>query len=310
MTTTADRAEGQGPSAPPGLRIYAHCWTLLPVMGPPEAARFAAENGFAGLELFCNPCEFWPGLIPAATLDALGAIGRDEGIEYSIYGGYTINAATRLPELKALDTETVKRTLEVAAHVGAKVLCVHPGVVVELRNLERKGVRSQTVRFDRERLIEDAWKSSVEAIGGWADLAAPAGVTIVVENDVHVHHTVATTVQSLAALVEAVKRPNVKVNFDTGHAFLGAGLTEEFDVLEHLIGHFHLDDTATPEVSDHLPLGEGAVPFPAIARRLGSSDAALAIEIYAPERAVEATLASRDYILKVIAEAEAPGEPG
>ena len=95
----------------------------------------------------------------------------------------------------------------------------------------------------------------------------------------------------------------VEVNFDTGHAFLGAGSREEFDVLEHLIGHFHLDDNATPEDSDHLPLGEGAVPFPSIARRLGSSDAALAIEIYAPERAVEATLASRDYILNVITEA-------
>ena len=256
MTPTADRAEGQGPGAPRGPRIYAHSWTLLPVMGPPEAARFA------GLELFCNPCEFWPGLIPGANLDAPGAIGRDEGIEYSLYGGFTLNAAARLPELKALDIETMKRTLEVAAHVGATVLCIHPGVVLELRNLERQGVRFHTERFERDRLIGDAWKSSVEAITAWADLAAPAGVTIVVENDVHIHHTVAETVESLAALIEAVARPNVKVNFDTGHAFLGAGLTEEFDVLEHLIGHFHLDDSATPEVSDHLPLGEGAVPFP------------------------------------------------
>ncbi len=52
------------------------------------------------------------------------------------------------------------------------------------------------------------------------------------------------------------------------------------------------------------------MPFPSIARRLGKSDAALAIEIYAPERAVEATLASRDYILKVIAGAEVPSEAG
>ncbi len=51
------------------------------------------------------------------------------------------------------------------------------------------------------------------------------GVTIVVENDVHVRHTVARTAESLAALVEAVARPNVKVNFDTGQAFLGAGFT-------------------------------------------------------------------------------------
>ena len=137
MTTTADHAEGQGPSAPPGPRIYAHSWTLMPVMGPPEAARFAAENGFAGLELFCNPCEFWPGLIPAATLDALGAIERDEGIEYSLYGGYTLNAATRLPELKALDIETVKRTLEVAAHVGAMVV---PGSGLVKRQAEDEGL--------------------------------------------------------------------------------------------------------------------------------------------------------------------------
>lgn len=309
MTSTADRADSQGPSAPRGPRIYAHCWTLLSVMGPLEAARFAAKNGFAGLELFCNPRDFWPGLIPGATLDELGVIGREEGIEYSLYGCYTNNAATRLPELKSLDTEIMKRALEVAAHVGAKVLCIHPGEVVELRDLERKGVRFQTERFDRGQLIEDAWKSAVEAIAGWADLAAPMGVTIVVENEVHVRHTVARTAESLAALVEAMKRPNVKVNFDTGHAFLGGGLRREFDVLEHLIGHYHLDDNATPEVSDHLPLGEGAVPFPSIARRLGKSDAALAIEIYAPERAVEATLASRDYILKVIAEAEVRGEP-
>ena len=120
MTATTDCVDGRGPSAPRGPRIYAHCWTLLSVMGPLEAARFAAKNGFAGLEMFCNPRDFWPGLIPGATLDALGAIGRDEGIEYSLYGCYTNNAATRLRELKALDTEIMKHTLEVAAHVGAK----------------------------------------------------------------------------------------------------------------------------------------------------------------------------------------------
>ena len=106
--------------------------------GALEAARFAAKNGFAGLELFCNPRDFWPGLIPGTTLDALGAIGRDEGIEYSLYGCYTNNAATRLLELKALDTEIMKRALEVAAHVGVKVLCIHPGEVIERRASAKK----------------------------------------------------------------------------------------------------------------------------------------------------------------------------
>ncbi len=63
-------------------RIYAHCWTLLPVMNAVEAARFAADNGFQGLEVLCNPLDFWPGMIAEATLAELAAVARDEGFGF------------------------------------------------------------------------------------------------------------------------------------------------------------------------------------------------------------------------------------
>ena len=290
-------------------RIYAHCWTLLPVMNAVEAARFAAENGFQGLEVFCNPLDFWPGMIDEETLAELAAIARGEDLGYSFYGCSYVNAATGLAELRTLNDDTMKRMLDVCGMIGASVLCIHPGTIVGFGNLERKGVPFHSERFDRDDLMREGRQRSVETITRWADLAAPVGVTIVVENDVHVRHTAAPTAESLAEIVTAVGRPNVKVNFDTGHAFIGAGLLEELDVLKPLIGHFHLDDNSTPRASEHLPLGEGTIDFPSIAEFLGTADAALSIEIYAPDRPVEATLESRDYILGVIAGAGPPAIP-
>ncbi len=282
-------------------RIYAHCWTLLPVMNAVGAARFAADNGFQGLEVFCNPLEFWPGMIDDAFLAEIDAIARGEDLGISLYGCSKVNPAAELENDRTYNDDLMERMLDVCAKIGATILCIHPGTIAGFGNLERKGVPFHSERFDRDGLLRDGQQRSVEAIAGWADLATPIGVTIVVENDVHVRHTAAPSAESLAAIVTAADRPNIKVNFDTGHAFIGAGLTEELDVLKALIGHFHLDDNSTPEASEHLPLGEGAVDFPSIAEFLATADAALSIEIYAPDRPVEATLASRDYIQGVIA---------
>lgn len=300
MPATAADEKSRSGTLPGGPRIYAHCWTLLPVMNAVEAARFAAENGLAGLELYCNPLDFWPGMIAQATLAELAGIGRAEGLGFALYGCSSVNAATGLDEFKALNLETVKRMLDICGQIDCPILCFHPGRIDEFDCLERRGVRFHTERFDRDRLLREGQERAVEAFAQWADLAAPFGTTIVVENEVHVRHTAAPTAESLAAMIEAAARPNLKVNFDTGHAFIGAGLLEEIEALKAHIGHFHLDDNSTPLASEHLALGEGAVGFASIADVLATTDAALAIEVYAPDRPVEATLKSRDYILGVI----------
>ncbi len=310
MSATATDAKSRNRAPPGEPRIYAHCWTLLPVMNAVEAAHFAAENGFQGLEIYCNPLDFWPGTISEATLAELAGIGRAEGLGFALYGCSSVNAATGLPELQALNVDTVKRMLDVCGKIGSGILCIHPGTIDEFDCLQRRGVPFHTERFDRARLLREGQQRAVEAFAEWADLAAPFGVTIVVENEVHTRHTAAPTAESLAAMIEAVDRPNLKVNFDTGHAFIGAGLLKELDALKPHIAHFHLDDNSTPRASEHLPLGEGVVCFPAIAEFLATAEVALAIEVYAPDRPVEATLKSRDYILGVIEEARPAAGPG
>ncbi len=292
-----------------GPRIYACTWSLFPVMGPVEAARFAARHNFQGLELDCEPLDFWPGLVSEATLRELTAIGDGEGIGFTLHEESVVNAATGLPEEESADAEKIRRLVEVAARLSSPVLAIHPGVVRELDALERHGRPFATTRFDREALARRGWDRAVERIAVWADIAASAGITLVVENEVHTRHTAAPTAEALAAMVEATGRPNVRVNFDTGHAFIGAGLAAEFTPLERHIAHVHLDDN-TSRVSDHLPLGTGRVDFPSIAGFLATVDAALVIEIYAPDRPEAAVLESRDYLLRVIGAASEPsGRP-
>lgn len=80
----------------------------------------------------------------------------------------------------------------------------------------------------------------------------------------------------------------------------GGGLTEEFLALERHVVHVHMNDNRTTRVSEHLPLGEGAVDFPAIASDLGRMEVVLSLEIHAPARAVAATLAGRDYVRRLL----------
>ena len=248
-------------------------------------------------------------MIDDSFLAEIDTIARGEDLGISLYGCSKVNPATGLEGDRTYNDDLMERMLDVCAKIGATVLCIHPGTIAGFGNLERKGVAFHIERFDRDELLSDGQQRSVEAIAKWADLAAPVGATIVVENDVHVRHTAAPSAEALAAIVTAVDRPNIKVNFDTGHAFIGAGLTEELDVLKPHIGHFHLDENSTPQASEHLTLGEGAVDFLSIAACLATADAALSIEIYAPDRPVEATLASRDYILGVIASARPSATP-
>ncbi|OGC00509.1 MAG: hypothetical protein A3G35_13655 [candidate division NC10 bacterium RIFCSPLOWO2_12_FULL_66_18] len=287
-----------------GPRIYACTWSLLPVMGPVDAARFAARHGFQGLELNCEPLDFCPSLVSEATLRELIAIRDGEGIGFALHDDSTVNPATRLPEEQAADDEKIRRLVEIGAKLSSPVLAIHPGVVRELDGLERHGTPFVTKRHDREDLARRGWHLAVERIGAWADMAASAGLTLVVENEVHTRHTTAPTAEALAAMVEAIGRRNVRVNFDTGHAFIGAGLAAEFAALERHIGHVHLNDNAR-KVSDHLPLGTGQVDFPSIAGFLARVDAALVIEIFSPDRPEAAMLESRKYILGVIAAAPA-----
>jgi len=76
--------------------------------------------------------------------------------------------------------------------------------------------------------------------------------------------------------------------------------------LRDAIVHVHLNDGRKMGVSEHLSLGEGVADFSPMAGFMNTFGGALVLEIYAPDRPLEATLESRDFILDVVAQRRKP----
>jgi sugar phosphate isomerase/epimerase len=254
-----------------GPRIFTCNWTLFPIMDTVAAARLSAREGFAGIELECDPLGFWPTTVAAATVAELAAIGAAEGLAYTVHAPDDLNPATALPDQRTRDDEIFKRLVDLARRLKSPVVGIHPGVV--------------------------------ETYVRWADLTAEAGLVLTIENEVHVHHSAAPTVDILADLIEATGRDDIKANLDTGHAFIGAGLAEEFAVLRDRIVHIHLNDGRAKGISEHLPLGEGVADFAPLASFMNDFEGALVLEIYAPDRPLDALLESREHLKGILAAA-------
>jgi sugar phosphate isomerase/epimerase len=284
----------------PFPRLYTCNWTLFPVMDVVEAARFTARDGFAGIELEASPLGFWPTTVAAATIDELALIGNSEGIAYSVHAPDSLNPATDQPEMRHRDEEIFRRLVEIAVRLSSPVIGIHPGVAHALLALERHGIPFPAARYRRERLMAEARERAVATYIQWGTLCGEAGLTLTVENEGHVRHTVAPGAEILAELIRRAGQPNLKVNLDTGHAHICAGLSEEFSILQHLIVHLHLNDGRRPGVSEHLPLGTGRADFSPLLRFMARMEGAAVLEIYAPDRPVEATRESRDYLLDLL----------
>ena len=282
-------------------KIFASSGALLPAMDVVEAARFAAREGFAGLDIRPNPLDFWPTTASRRSLAELQLIGDGEGIGYVFQIPDSVNPAAALPEDCARDIDLLKRSVDIARILDSPLLSVHPGIAHELSALESNGDPFETLRFERELILVDARARAIETLADWADLIAQAGLVLAVKNQGHVRHSVAQTAGILAGLLDTVGRENAQVNFVTGHAIIGGGLPQEFIILEKRIAQVHLSDGGTPDLGEQLPLGEGAADFSVMADFLAAFPGVVTLEIFAPKRPAEATLESRDFLLRLLA---------
>lgn len=166
--------------------------------------------------------------------------------------------------------------LELAGAIGASILVYHSGSLREPNGDDR--AFAEGLLAERESLRE------------FGDRAAELGVTIAVENRDPVARYIVRRAYGfdllrLAEQIESVDHPNVKICFDTGHAFLSytwlgkgiAGYLSDIREIAPLIGHLHITDNfgrvQLDHTSDqgenliagdgdlHLLPGWGAIPF-------------------------------------------------
>lgn len=204
-----------------------------------EAFATIAEAGFGAVEVMVTR--------DPATQDA-GAV-RDLAAEH----GLTV-AAIHAPFLllsrrvwTADPVTKVYRAVQMAEHVGARLVVVHP-----------------PYRWQRR------YRRWVDR--SLADLAAATGVTIGVENmfPLRLPNERGMRFHAPSQELDDLERFPAVV-LDTSHAAVaGLDLLEAADRLRGKLVHLHLSDNAGKGWDSHLPIGEGVLPLGPLLDRLGA----------------------------------------
>jgi sugar phosphate isomerase/epimerase len=186
--------------------------------------------GFWGVEIFCarQHLDYYD----KAQINELGHWFRDSELVmhslhspmYSddVWGRSGPNAVLDITEStkarRIAVVDEIKRALEIAEAVPFRYLVQHVGVSGEERD---------------ERKIEAAF-SSLDEIHVFA---AQRGVEVLLEN-------VPNDLSSAAALNDFLAQTHLNLNycFDVGHAHMGNGIAEEFDLMKERIRSTHLHD--------------------------------------------------------------------
>jgi sugar phosphate isomerase/epimerase len=113
---------------------------------------------------------------------------------------------------------------------------------------------------------DSAWSQNITGIRQICDHAADLDMKIAVENMVNMPALLGRRPEEIAGILETVDRENVGFIFDVGHANTN-GNVENFLKLKDIIIHAHMHDNHG-ERDEHLPVGNGTVPWNKVAAGL------------------------------------------
>jgi len=243
--------------------------------------------GFGKIEVASSPTHL--DYHDRAACAAAAARIRELGLEvHSFHAPF----ADRI-DISALDAgqrdsavREICRAAEAAATLGAGLFVLHPG--------------PETTGVPREERL-DRMDCAAEALDRIARRAEELGVRLALEN--MLPHLFAGHVRDLLWLLGALASTDVGICLDTGHAFLSRDLRH---VAHKLSGHLwmvHASDNRG-ERDDHLPPGEGAIPWPELLRQLADVhfSGSFILELGAEEDAADLLVRARksaDYLSRL-----------
>lgn len=227
------------PAVPGELpRVERQCRLLLggPLLWahpPAEILQTAHDLGYDGVELWAFHL-LDEGSDPLALADQ----ARLLGLTLTLHAiSWDLNLTSRIPAIRAASLEALRRSLELAAALGATLVVMHPG--------------HTTVPYDGG---ETYWPALVAAVSDLADAAARYGLTLGIEHMEPRQSEYVITADDINRLVREVARPNVGAVLDVAHIPWGEDEVAFISGLERIV-HVHLSDADESRL--HLPLGQG-----------------------------------------------------
>jgi sugar phosphate isomerase/epimerase len=237
-------------------------------------ARLAAL-GYRGLEIMADVPHAWPAyLLPEQKQGLREALARHD-LAISNINAFMMHAVDDPrqkywhpswiepdPHYRRIRIEHTKRSLSLAAELGAPHVTTEPGGPLHGRTWS------------------EGLKLFIEELKPVLDHAAQVGVPLLVEPEPDL--LIETTDQYLE-FASHFDTPFLGLNFDIGHVFcVNEDPAEAVRKVAPLIRHVHLEDIAATRVHHHLIPGEGVIDFAAVLLALQEIgyDGWITIELY------------------------------
>jgi sugar phosphate isomerase/epimerase len=235
-----------------------------------------ASLGYSGIEILADVPHAWPaGLLPERKQSIRDALAK-HGLAISNVNAFMMNAIADPrqpywhpgwtdpdPHYRAIRREHTKRSLHLAAELGAPHITTEPGGEVT---------------------PEQTWRQAAdifyEELMPCVELAEKLGVGLLIEPEPGL---LIEKFGQYLEFVGPIDSPAVGLNFDVGHAYcVGEDPQDWVAKMAAHTRHYHFEDIAPSRVHKHLIPGRGAIDFDATLLEIANSgyDGWVTVELY------------------------------
>jgi sugar phosphate isomerase/epimerase len=237
----------------------------FPIKPVVEEINAAAALGMDFMELAMDPpCAHFSQLLEhkASIMAALSG----HGLGLVCHMPTFVYAAHLTDSIRQASIGEIIASLEAAAELGAEKAVLHPGYIDGLA----------------VSVMEDALGLAMDSLARFSDRAAALGLTLCIEN-LFPRLGPYTDPDDFEILLDAF--PGLKFVLDTGHAHIGDDtghrVVDFATRFRDRLAHVHVSDNRG-QTDEHLPVGQGTVPFQAVIRTLAAIgyDDTITLEIF------------------------------
>jgi sugar phosphate isomerase/epimerase len=265
------------------MRFGAMNFPVRPVV---DEIRAIAALGFDYLELTLDAPQAHHAVVRRQRQEILGALAG-AGLGLVCHLPTFVSTADLTPALRQASRDEIRRSLDIAADLGAEKVVAHPPAIGFMGAMAMDLVRPLVA----------------EGLSELLTYAASLKVSVCLEN-MFPRYRMGVEPAEFEPLLAAW--PDLRLTLDIGHAFIetrkAKRLLTFIETLGHRIGHLHLSDNRGQR-DEHLPLGQGRIPYDRVAKSLARHVAVdtVTLEIFTSRR--EDLVDSREAFRRLMASA-------
>ena len=258
----------------------------FPVVPVLEEIESFAKLGFDYIEIAMDPPQGHYSVLSSQHTTITQTL-QEHGMGIVCHLPTFVSTADLTESIRRASVTEMRRSLSVAADLGATKVVLHPSMVSGMGGFTLDVVKSYT----REFLAE------------MTRAAGELGVTICLENMMP-RNMLGVTPDDMQELLDEF--PDLILSLETGHAILGdpiGGRLLEFTArFDQRIGHLHFNDNLGTR-DDHLAIGEGIIDFQGLLKKIRAAgyDDTVTLEVFDADR--RKLVASREWVRAHFSEA-------